>query len=125
MIGILRHNSEFLINFINKPNEYQKDYYLSNLDLLDKYILLKDNNLNINIDQISNLVDLEIYLLNNKLYLYQINNLFKQRVINVQQYISLLKFLDESPFELMVYEEISSEINYNKKLKEFLKSTSL
>ena len=31
--------------------------------------------------------------------------------------ISLLKFLDESPFELMAYEEISSEINYNKKLK--------
>ena len=111
-------NSEFLINFLsNKPYEHQKDYYLSNLDLLDKYILLKDNNLNINIDQISNLIDLEIYLLNNKLYLYQINNLFKQRVINVQQYISLLKFLDESPFELMVYEEISSEINYNKKLK--------
>ena len=111
-------NSEFLINFIsNKPNENQKDYYLSNLNLLDKYILLKDNNLNINIDQISNLIDLEIYLLNNKLYLYQINNLFKQRVINVQQYISLLKLLDESPFELMVYEEISSEINYNKKLK--------
>lgn len=111
-------NSEFLINFLsNKLNEHQKDYYLSNLDLLDKYILLKDNNLNINIDKISNLIDLEIYLLNNKLYLYQINNLFKQRVINVQQYISLLKFLDESPFELMVYEEISSEINYNKKLK--------
>lgn len=111
-------NSEFLINFLlNKTEEKEKDYYLSNLDLLDKYILLKKEKINVNIDQISNLIDLEIYLLNNKLYLYQINNLFKQRVVNVQQYISLLRSLDEKPLELMVYEDISGEINYNKKLK--------
>ena len=111
-------NSKFLINFLlNKTEEKEKDYYLSNLDLLDKYILLKKDNINVNIDQISNLIDLEIYLLNNKLYLYQINNLFKQRVVNVQQYISLLRSLDEKPLELMVYEDISGEINYNKKLK--------
>ena len=111
-------NSNFLINFLlDKTEEKEKDYYLSNLNLLDRYIVLKDNNLNVNIDQISNLIDLEIYLSNNKLYLYQINNLFKKRVISVQQYISLLKFLDEKPIELKVYEDISSEINYNKKLK--------
>ena len=56
-------NSNFLINFLfNKMEEKEKDYYLSNLDLLDKYIVLKDNNLNVNIDQISKILS---YPLNN------------------------------------------------------------
>jgi len=53
----------------------------------------------------------------NQFELYQINNFYKNRLINSNQYISLLKSLDDQPSELIMYNEITNEINYNKKLQ--------
>ncbi len=109
-------NTNFLMSFIENQSNYE-EYNLSELNLIDKYIASIENNYQINIDNISSLIDLDIYLKNNILESYQINSLFKKRIINVQQYISLLNLLDKKTNELILYEKISREINYNKKLK--------
>ena len=108
-------NSKLLIKFLNNK-EIEEDYNLSDLGIIDKYIILVSNNYSINVDNISNLLELEIYMNRNSLKSYQINNLFKNRIISVQQYISLLSLLKNKPIELKMYEEINLEINYNKKL---------
>ena len=108
-------NSKLLIKFLNNK-EIEEDYNLSDLGIIDKYIILISNNYSINVDNISNLLELEIYMNRNSLKSYQINNLFKNRIISVQQYISLLSLLKNKPIELKMYEEINLEINYNKKL---------
>ena len=63
------------------------------------------------------LIDLEIFIKNKQIELYQINNFFKNRLIDSNQYISLLNSLDDQPNELLMYNQISQEINYNKKLQ--------
>ena len=64
----------------------------------------------------------------NSIELFQINNLFKKRIISVQQYLSMLSILDNIPIELNMYNEINKEINYNKKLsilESYIPKTSL
>jgi hypothetical protein len=64
----------------------------------------------------------------NSIESYQINNLFKKRIISVQQYLSMLSILDNVPIELLMYNEINKEINYNKKLsilENYIPKTSL
>jgi hypothetical protein len=59
---------------------------------------------------------------------YQVNNLFKKRIISVQQYLSMMNKLDDVPIELSMYMEINNEINYNKKLsilESYIPKTSL
>ena len=120
-------NSNFLYNFLAEI-ELSEEYNLSELSMIDKYIILKTQSNLVNIDIISNLLELEIYMTSNSLESYQINNLFKKRIISVQQYISLMRMLENSPFELLLYDEISNEINYNKKLsilESYIPKTSL
>ena len=82
-----------------------------------KYIALISDFITVNVDEISNILELEIYLKSNKIDLYQVNYLFKNRVINKSQYISMLKKLKDKPNELVMYEEMQKQINYNKKLE--------
>ena len=112
---ILELNTKFLLKYLANE-EINDEYNLSELGIIDKYILTKLDSKNLNIDNISNLLELEIYLKTNSLKSYQINNLFKKRIINVQQYLSLVGLLPIEPLELKMYKEISREINYNKKL---------
>ena len=112
---ILELNTKFLLKYLANE-EINDEYNLSELGIIDKYILTKLDSKNLNIDNISNLLELEIYLKTNSLKSYQINNLFKKRIINVQQYLSLVELLPIEPLELKMYKEISREINYNKKL---------
>tara|TARA_Y100000768_G_scaffold387833_1_gene380517 strand:- start:875 stop:2278 length:1404 start_codon:yes stop_codon:yes gene_type:complete len=109
-------NSKFLVNFLSNK-EIDKEYNLSELGIIDKYIVSKSNNTLINIDNINNLLELEIYIKSSPLELYQLNNLFKNRILNVHQYLSMMALLIDKPSELKMYEEISNEINYNKKLR--------
>ena len=109
-------NTNFLNNFIENE-EIQNEYNLSELGIIDKYIISKLDNTSIYIDEISNLLELEIYIKNKSIEAYQINNLFKKRIINTQQYLSMMSLLEEIPIELKMFREISREINYNKKLK--------
>ena len=74
------------------------------------------DNPNFYIEYISNLFELELYRKSNDLKLYELNYLYKNRVINDSQYLSLLATLKEKPKELILFEEINREINYNKKL---------
>ena len=109
-------NSNFLINFLDNKNN-NNEYNLSELSFIDKYIISVESSYKLNIDQISSLFDLNIYMQGSNLESYQINSLFKNRIINVQQYISLLSLLEDKPNELLMYDEIFKEINYNKKLQ--------
>lgn len=109
-------NSNFLINFLDNKNN-NNEYNLSELSFIDKYIISVESSYKLNIDQISSLFDLNIYMQGSNLESYQINSLFKNRIINVQQYISLLSLLEDKPNELLMYNEIFKEINYNKKLQ--------
>ncbi len=109
-------NSNFLINFLDNKNN-DNEYNLSELSFIDKYIISVESSYKLNIDQISSLFDLNIYMQGSNLESYQINSLFKNRIINVQQYISLLSLLEDKPNELLMYDEIFKEINYNKKLQ--------
>jgi hypothetical protein len=120
-------NSNFLNLFLSH-SKISDEYNLSELSIIDKYIILNSNYDSINIDKISNLLELEIYMNSNSIELYQINNLFKKRIISVQQYLSMLSILDNVPIELSMYNEINKEINYNKKLsilENYIPKTSL
>ncbi len=108
-------NSIFLNRFLSNQ-KIQEEYNLSELGIIDKYIISQKDIETINIDKISNLFELEIYMQTRSLKFYQINNLFKKRIINVQQYVSMLSMLDKKPPELEMYEKINKEVNYNKKL---------
>ena len=120
-------DSKLLNNFLSNSIIF-KEYNLSELSIIDKYIILKSDNYSINIDNISNLLELEIYMNSNTIETYQINNLFKKRIISVQQYLSMMGILDNAPIELSMYNEINNEINYNKKLsilESYIPKTSL
>ena len=120
-------NSKLLDNFLSN-SKISEEYNLSELSIIDKYIILKSDHYSINIDNISNLLELEIYMNSNLLETYQINNLFKKRIISVQQYLSMMGILDNVPIELSMYNEINNEINYNKKLsilESYIPKTSL
>ena len=109
-------NTKFLNIFLSNK-EILEEYNLSELSIVDKYIVLNYKDNYTNIDNISNLIELEIFLKRNSLNPYLVNNLFKKRIINVQQYLSMMSLLDEKPLELEMYEKINNEINYNNKLK--------
>ena len=120
-------NSKLLDNFLSN-SKISEEYNLSELSIIDKYIILKSNHHSINIDNISNLLELEIYMNSNSIEPYQVNNLFKKRIISVQQYLSMMNKLDDVPIELSMYNEINNEINYNKKLsilESYISKTSL
>lgn len=120
-------NSLLLDNFLSN-SKTSEEYNLSELSIIDKYIILKSNHYSINIDNISNLLELEIYTNSNSIEPYQLNNLFKKRIISVQQYLSMMNKLDDVPIELSMYNEINNEINYNKKLsilESYIPKTSL
>ena len=120
-------NSKLLDNFLSN-SKISEEYNLSELSIIDKYIILKSNHYSINIDNISNLLELEIYMNSNSIEPYQVNNLFKKRIISVQQYLSMMNKLDDVPIELSMYNEINNEINYNKKLsilESYIPKTSL
>ncbi len=109
-------NTKFLLDFL-KNNTIEINYNLSELGLIDKYIALISDSIKVNIDEINNTLELEIYLKSNTINLYQINYLFKNRVINKSQYLSMLGMLKVKPKELAMYEEMQKNINYNKKLE--------
>ncbi len=109
-------NTKFLLDFL-KGNKIEINYNLSELGLIDKYIALISDTINVNVDEINNTLELEIYLKSNIINLYQINYLFKNRVINKSQYLSMLEMLKVKPKELVMYEEMQKNINYNKKLE--------
>ena len=120
-------NTKLLDNFLSN-SKIPDEYNLSELSIIDKYIILKSHHHSINIDNISNLLELEIYMNSNSIELYQVNNLFKKRIISVQQYLSMMNKLDDVPIELSMYNEINNEINYNKKLsilESYIPKTSL
>ncbi|MFL2534560.1 MAG: hypothetical protein ACJ0RM_06375 [Alphaproteobacteria bacterium] len=120
-------NSKLLDNYLSNT-KISEEYNLSELSLIDKYIILKSDHYSINIDNISNLLELEIYMNSNLIEPYQVNNLFKKRIISVQQYLSMMNKLDDVPIELSMYNEINNEINYNKKLsilESYIPKTSL
>jgi len=120
-------NSKLLDSFLS-DSQISKEFNLSELGIIDKYIVLKSDYYSINIDNVSNLLELEIYMNSNSIEPFQINNLFKKRIISVQQYLSMMNKLDKVPIELLMYNEINNEINYNKKLsilESYIPKTSL
>ena len=108
-------NTFLLVDYLNKK-EINDEYNLSELGIIDLFILSLIDNPNFYIEYISNLFELELYRKSNDLKLYELNYLYKNRVINNSQYLSLLATLKEKPKELILFEEINREINYNKKL---------
>ncbi len=112
---IIKLNSNFLMSHLSNQ-VINKKYNLSELSIIDKYIISLSKDVNVNTENISNLFELDIYMKKNDLDLLQINYLFKKRIINVEQYISLLNVLDEKPNVLKMYNDLKKEINYNKKL---------
>jgi hypothetical protein len=84
--------------------------------MIDLFILSMKNDTKIYVENISNLFELELYRKSNELKLYEVNYLFKNRIINNSQYLSLLSNIKDKPKELLMFNEISEEINYNKKL---------
>jgi hypothetical protein len=108
-------NSILLVDYLNKK-DLNDEYNLSELGIIDLFILSLIDNPNFYIEYISNIFELELYRKSNDLKLYELNYLFKNRVINNSQYLSLLMTLNEKPKELILFEEINKEINYNKKL---------
>ena len=83
-------NTKFLLDFL-KNNTIEINYNLSELGLIDKYIASISDDIKVNVDEINNTLELEIYLKSNTIDLYQINYLFKNRVINKSQYLSMLE----------------------------------
>ena len=114
--SLINLNTKFLLDFL-KNNTIEINYNLSELGLIDKYIALISDSIKVNVDEINNTLELEIYLKSNTIDLYQINYLFKNRVINKSQYLSMLEMLKVKPKELAMYEEMQKNINYNKKLE--------
>ena len=108
-------NTFLLVDYLNKK-EINDEYNLSELGIIDLFILSLIDNPNFYLEYISNLFELELYRKSNDLKLYELNYLYKNRVINNSQYLSLLSTLKEKPKELILFEEINREINYNKKL---------
>ena len=86
------------------------------MGIIDLFILSLIDNPNFYLENISNIFELELYRKFNDLKLYELNYLFKNRVINNSQYLSLLSTLNEKPKELILFDEINKEINFNKKL---------
>ena len=62
-------NSKLLDNFLSN-SKISEEYNLSELSIIDKYIILKSNHYSINIDNILNLLELEIYLISNSIESY-------------------------------------------------------
>jgi len=108
-------NTVLLIDYLNKK-DLNNEYNLSELGIIDLFIISLIENPNFYLEYISNIFELELYRKTNDLKLYELNYLFKNRVINNSQYLSLLATLSEKPKELILFEEINKEINYNKKL---------
>ena len=71
------------------------------MGIIDLFILSLIDNPNFYIEYISNIFELELYRKSNDLKLYELNYLFKNRVINNSQYLSLLMTLNEKPKELI------------------------
>ena len=117
-------NTKFLQDFLLN-NKIETNHNLSQLGSIDKYIALISDSITVNVDEINNILELEIYLKSNTIDLYQINYLFKNRVINKSQYLSMLELLKVKPKELLMYEEMQKQINYNKKLEILESYTSL
>ena len=61
-----------MLDFL-KNNTIEINYNLSELGLIDKYIALISDNIKVNVDEINNTLELEIYLKSNTIDLYQIN----------------------------------------------------
>ena len=108
-------NTILLNDYLNKK-DLNDEYNLSKLGIIDLFILSLKDEANIYIEYISNIFELELYRKSNNLNLYELNYLFKNRIINNSQYLSLLSTLNDKPKELLMFEEINKEINYNKKL---------
>ena len=109
-------NSNFLVDYL-EGKQLNIDLSSADIGLIDKYILSISSDIKFPINDPKSLIDLEIFIKNKQLELYQINNFFKNRLIDSNQYISLLNSLDDQPNELLMYNQISQEINYNKKLQ--------
>ena len=108
---------ELLVN--NKLNNIEADY--SNLDILDKYIVYKNPDyFKISNISINNILDMEIILksgLNishNEIYLA-----FSKGIFNKNELISILNKLETNTQnnDFKLYNDISSKININDKLK--------
>ena len=108
-------NTILLKDYLNKK-DLNDEYNLSKLGIIDLFILSLKDEANIYIEYISNIFELELYRKSNDLKVYELNYLFKNRIINNSQYLSLLSTLNEKPKELLMFNEINKEINYNKKL---------
>ena len=108
-------NTTLLLDYLNKK-QLNDEFNLSELGMIDLFILSMKNDAKIYVENISNLFELELYRKSNQLKLYEVNYLFKNRIINNSQYLSLLSNIKDKPKELLMFNEISEEINYNKKL---------
>ena len=108
-------NTTLLLDYLNKK-QLNDEFNLSELGMIDLFILSMKNDAKIYVENISNLFELELYRKSNELRLYEVNFLFKNRIINNSQYLSLLSNIKDKPKELSMFNEISEEINYNKKL---------
>ena len=108
-------NTILLKDYLNKK-DLNDEYNLSKLGIIDLFILSLKDEANFYIEYISNIFELELYRKSNDLKVYELNYLFKNRIINNSQYLSLLSTLNEKPKELLMFNEINKEINYNKKL---------
>jgi len=108
-------NTTLLLDYLNKK-QLNDEFNLSKLGMIDLFILSMKNDAKIYVENISNLFELELYRKSNELKLYEVNYLFKNRIINNSQYLSLLSNIKDKPKELLMFNEISEEINYNKKL---------
>ena len=108
-------NTTLLLDYLNKK-QLNDEFNLSELGMIDLFILSMKNDTKIYVENISNLFELELYRKSNQLKLYEVNYLFKNRIINNSQYLSLLSNIKDKPKELLMFSEISEEINYNKKL---------
>ena len=108
-------NTTLLLDYLNKK-QLNDEVNLSELGMIDLFILSMKNDTKIYVENISNLFELELYRKSNQLKLYEVNYLFKNRIINNSQYLSLLSNIKDKPKELLMFNEISEEINYNKKL---------
>jgi hypothetical protein len=108
-------NTTLLLDYLNKK-QLNDEFNLSELGMIDLFILSMKDDAKIYVENISNIFELELYRKVNELKLYEVNYLFKNRIINNSQYLSLLSNIKDKPKELLMFNEISKEINYNKKL---------
>ena len=116
-------NTILLKDYLNKK-DLNDEFNISQLGMIDLFILSIKDDANIYVENISNIFELELYRKSNELKLYEVNYLFKNRIINSSQYLSLLSNLKDKPKELLMFNEISKEINYNNKLAILEKYTS-